>query len=172
MPKRYDLSKPGDARKWARGISRNIEKGFARNPVEIPIQAVADRNLALTEQSEQPTNVIHVHGGISGSSVVMGDGTANLNHGAPQAPKATELETAIIRLLERMPEDQIPVEDAEDLRVEGERALEELRADAPDEGKVARAVRSVRSVQRILQPNSVASRSCRKPARTAPWPPG
>ncbi|PWV44584.1 hypothetical protein [Nocardiopsis sp. L17-MgMaSL7] len=139
-------------RRGIQKMSREIEKEFAKNPITIPVQA---------DGSPQPVSVVNhhapvVYGGVSGSSVVWGDGQANLNQTSHAGSGQEELAAALTRILEQMPRDGLPAEDAEDLEDAGGQALEAARSPHHDEGRVKRGVRAI---LRILEPIAQGARA-------------
>lgn len=72
MPRKYDLSKPGDLRRWTQSIQKDIQKEFdreaKRNPIRMPLQVEPTRppqSDAPVERSatSQTLEVDHLPGG-------------------------------------------------------------------------------------------------------------
>lgn len=128
-----------------REMSKELEREFAKHPITIPVQA---------EGSPRPISVVNHHapviyGGVSNSSMVWGNGQANLSQNSQTGAGQEDLVSALERILKQMPRDQLPAEDVEDLEAASSQVLEEVRSSQPEQ---AHAKRGLRTMLRILNP--------------------
>lgn len=154
MPRKYDLSKPGDLRRWTQSIQKDIQKEFdreaKRNPIRMPLQVEPTRPPHQWENSH-PTVVNHTYNG----PVVNGDGSrvqfatniqGNVNQKQSEKVKNgyEEIAQLVDRVLQIATSFELNETERKYAEEEAESVLAEVTKESPDNSVISRGLAAMR----------------------------
>ncbi|CAM3227993.1 hypothetical protein [Corynebacterium gottingense] len=162
MPRKYDLSKAADRRRWARDVQKSLQKDWDRaarqNPLKIPIATEAYEPTASTPQESQssfPLGIVQnntyngpvVHG--DGAQVQFhsgNDGRLHQNQNHEVTPGYETLANTLQWILETVPSLNLSTSDAETVVNESQLVLAEATKSSPDRSRISRALDLIKGI--------------------------
>lgn len=154
MPRKYDLNKPGELRRWTQGIQKDIQKEFdreaKRNPIRMPLQVEPISPHAPWHHS-QPDVVNYTYNG----PVVNGDGSrvqfaaniqgdVNQNQSEQVADGYEEIAQLVDHVLRAVTRFELDEPERKYAKEEAEAVLAEVAKDSPDNSVISRGLAALR----------------------------
>lgn len=156
MPKRYDISKRSDLRRWAndtaKEINKELDRAFKREarrrPATLPVEVSSSPQLSAGPRAswggppQVVNNITNIHTDGQGNQVAVGVEGDVHQQSVVMGMSAQDLTTLISQLRQVKSELNLSPEDAIEYAETVDRIEQEAHSDTPNQGRLRRALNS------------------------------